>query len=206
MFREISIIGFLVVFSVIVVHGCVCPAVKGRRRLSQLLTSFFMEAKPGLIGVLRILLYLLTLFCVVVLVITGFYQPLFLNEHISGYLLMLHATFAPVFAGCLAVLTVMWAHNCRFDKNYWPWLQRIVQREAKSSAAVEKYELVQKVCFWLIVVLTLPVIMSLILSMFEFFGSDGQECLLDLHRYSALALALVAIIHTYLTIRSQMER
>jgi hypothetical protein len=32
-----------------------------------------------------------------------------------------------------------------------------------------------------------------------------QGFLLEVHRYSTLALALAAIIHTYLTIRSQME-
>jgi hypothetical protein len=42
--------------------------------------------------------------------------------------------------------------------------------------------------------------------MFPLFGTDGQEFLLNLHRYSALLLALVAIVHTYLIIRTQMEQ
>jgi hypothetical protein len=54
--------------------------------------------------------------------------------------------------------------------------------------------------------LALPVILSVVLSMFPLFGTDGQEFLLNLHRYSALLLALVAIVHTYLIIRTQMEQ
>ena len=119
---------------------------------------------------------------------------------------MLHATFAPVFAGCLAVLAVMWAHNCRFNRGDWPWLQRIIHREIASNEAVaEKKGLVQKICFWLIVVLALPVILSIVLSMFPLFGTKGQDFLLNMHRYSTLLLALIAIVHTYLIIRTKIE-
>jgi len=56
-----------------------------------------------------------------------------------------------------------------------------------------------------IAVLALPVILSIVLSMFVFFGTDAQEFLLNLHRYSALVLALVIIVHTYLIIRNEMK-
>jgi hypothetical protein len=42
--------------------------------------------------------------------------------------------------------------------------------------------------------------------MFTLFGTHWQELLLDTHRYSALALALAVIVHTYLTIRVQMNK
>ncbi|MHC4397046.1 MAG: cytochrome b/b6 domain-containing protein [Planctomycetota bacterium] len=213
MFRVTSIIGFAVVFAGIIIHCLARPCGKKRRwcpidilrKLVHLFTLLFLEQKLSPAGVLRKLVYLLTLFCFVVLLVTGFYHPLVLGKHLSGYLLMLHATFAPVFAACIAVLAVMWAHNCRFDKNYWPWLQRILRRQGVNDAAVEKYELGRKICFWLIIVLALPVILSIILSMLGPFGTCMQEFLLEVHRYSTLALALAAIIHTYLTIRSQME-
>jgi cytochrome b subunit of formate dehydrogenase len=118
--------------------------------------------------------------------ITGFYPVLVLKESIHGYWLILHAVFAPVFVICLAGLVVMWAGNCCFNKNDWPWLQ--------------------KICFWLIVILALPVILSIVLSMFSLFGTQGQEFLLQLHRYSALLLALIAIVYTYLIIRTQMKQ
>ncbi len=214
MFRMVSITAFLVVFGGICVHCIASAMAKGNqwrpidilKTLVHLFTLFFLEQKLNLVGVLRRLIYLLALLCFVVLLITGFYPVLVYGEHLSGFLLMLHATFAPVFAACLAVLVVFWADNCRFDKNYWPWLQRVLGREAVNKAGVRKYELLQKICFWLIVLLALPVILSIVLGMFPLFGTDGQKFLLNLHRYSTLLLALVAIIHTYLVIRTQMEQ
>lgn len=223
MFRMVSITAFLVVFGGICVHCIASAMAKGNRwrpidilkTLVYLFTLFFLEQKLNLVGVLRRLIYLLALLCFVVLLITGFYPVLVYGEHLSGFLLMLHATFAPVFAVCLAVLAVFWADNCRFDKNYWPWLQRVLGRETVNKAGVKKYdpcpsdglgELLRKICFWLIILLALPVILSIILSMFPLFGTHGQEFLLSAHRYSALLLALVAIVHTYLVIRTQMEQ
>ncbi len=214
MFRVVSITAFLVVFGGICVHCIALAMAKGKRwrpidilkTLVHLFTLFFCEQKLNLVGVLRRLIYLLALLCFVVLLITGFYPVLVYGEHLSGFLLMLHATFAPVFAACLAVLVVFWADNCRFDKNYWPWLQRVLGREAVNKAGVKKYELLRKICFWLIILLALPVILSVVLSMFPFFATDGQEFLLNLHRYSALLLALAAIVHTYLVIRTQIEQ
>lgn len=214
MFRIISIIGFLVVLGGICGHCLASAIAKGYRwrpisilkTLVHIFTLLFLEQKLNFAGILRKLIYLLALLCFVILVITGFYPLLVKDEYISGYLLMLHATFAPVFAACLAVLAVFWADNCRLDKNYWPWLQRVLGREAVNKAAAEKYALLQKICFWLIVILALPVILSIVLSMFPLLGTKGQEFLLNTHRYSALLLALVAIVYIYLLIRTQMEQ
>ena len=206
----VSITAFLVVFGGICVHCIALAMAKGKRwrpidilkTLVHLFTLFFLEQKLNLVGVLRRLIYLLALLCFVVLLITGFYPVLVYGEHLSGFLLILHATFAPVFTACLAVLVVFWADNCRFDKNCWPWLQKFLKKETVG----EKRGVGQKICFWLIALLALPVILSVVLSMFPFFGTEGQEFLLNLHRYSALLLALAAIVHTYLVIRTRMEQ
>jgi len=190
--------------------------------LVYLLTLLFIPQKLNLAGVLRKLVYLLALLCFAVLFITGFYSKLIYGTTISGYWLMLHATFAPIFAICMAILAVMWAHDCRLDKRYWPWLQRILRvgcamhttkimvgdaHPTSANVAVpEKHELAQKICFWLIVVLALPLILSIILSMFPLFGTHWQELLADTHRYSALLFALVVIVHTYLMVIIQAKR
>jgi len=219
----VSITAFLVVFGGICVHCIASAMAKGYRwrpidilkTLVHLFTLFFLEQKLNLVGVLKRLIYLLALLCFVVLLITGFYPVLVYGEHLSGFLLMLHATFAPVFAACLAVLAVFWADSCRFDKNYWPWLQRVLGREAVDKAGVKKYEprpsdglgeLLRKICFWLIILLALPVILSVVLSMFPLFGTDGQHFLLNTHRYSALLFALAAIVHIYLIILAKMKK
>jgi cytochrome b subunit of formate dehydrogenase len=171
----------------------------------------FVEQRLSPMGVLRKLVYLLALLCFVVLAVTAFGPRLFLGKAISGYWLMVHATFAPVFAVCLAVLAVMWASHCRFAGSDWPWLQRLIRRVTLPKTPEEKSvcqcsKLGQKITFWLIIVSALPLILSIVSSMFTLFGTHWQELLLDTHRYSALALALAVIVHTYLTIRVQMNK
>ncbi|MHC4337645.1 MAG: cytochrome b/b6 domain-containing protein [Planctomycetota bacterium] len=220
MFRIIASTGFVVVFAGIASHLLFslpkrddlfgkdrsCKFLDILRIPIYALTLLLLEQKLTLIGKLRKLLYLLALLCFVVLVINGFYPSLILGKSISGYWIMLHTTAGGVFTVCIAILAVLWAHNCRLDKNYWPWLTRLLQHQPKNTAAPEKYELCQKICFWLIIFLALPLILSIIVSMLPLFGTEGQKCLLQLHRYSALSLALIAIIHTYLLIRTKMSK
>jgi len=219
MFRTVSITGFIVTFVGIAIcciafpchQGCRWSPVEILRRIFRLFTFLLLKWKLTPLGVLRKLVYILALFCLVVLAVTGFYPTLVLDKHLSGYLLMLHATFAPVFAICLAILSVLWAHNCRFTPNDWPWLQRVIQRitlgESRDEEAhCESSGVGQKIVFWLIVILAPPLILSIVLSMFPLFGTEGQEFLVDAHRWTALAFALVAIIHTYLMIRTKMKQ
>ncbi len=176
-----------------------------------MLTLLFVEQKLNPVGALRKLVYLLSLFCLIVLAITGLFPLLALDEHISGYLVMVHATFAPVFAVCLAVLAVMWSPHCHFARGDWPWLERLLQRATLVKSAGEKERLEssglgQKITFWLIVVLALPLMLSIVLGMFPLFGTAGQEFLLGLHRYTALVFVLVAIVHTYLLIQPKLKQ
>jgi cytochrome b subunit of formate dehydrogenase len=167
--------------------------------------------KKSIVVILRMLVYLAALLSFVVLALTGFYPVLVLGEHISGYLVMLHATFAPVFAVCLAVLAVMWAGNCRFTAGDWPWFERIVQRitsvKAGEKAAKSKRSgLGQKITFWLIVFLALPLALSIVLSMFHLFGTHWQEFLIGLHRSIALVFTVVVIVHTFLLVRVSAKK
>lgn len=169
-------------------------------------TLLFIEQKWSLVGVLRKLVFLLAILCFVVLVITGFTPMIFLGESITGWWLMIHATAAPIFAACMAILAVLWADRNRLDKNYWPWLNRALLRQPKSTTLPEKYELELKISFWAILVLSLPVILSAVVSMFPIFDTHGQEVLLQIHRYSTLLLSLFAIIYLYLAVLTEMNR
>ena len=169
------------------------------------------KRKQSIIVILRMLAYLLALVSFVVLALTGFYPVLILGEHISGYLVMLHVTFAPVLTVCVAVLAVLWASNCRFTAGDWPWFERIVKR-VTSDKSVDKAVkskssgLGQKITFWLIIFLTLPLALSIVISMFTLFGTNGQELLLGLHRYIAYIFAVVVIVHTFLLIRATAKK
>jgi len=169
------------------------------------------KQKHSLVVIFRMLVYLVALVSFVVLALTGFYPVLVLGEHISGYLVMLHATFAPVFAVCLAVLALMWAGNCRFTAGDWPWFERIVQRitsvkDSDKAAKSKRSGLGQKITFWLIIFLALPLALSIVLSMFHIFGTHWQELLLGLHRCTALVFTVVVIIHTFLLVRTSATK
>lgn len=169
------------------------------------------KRKQSVIVILRMLAYLLALVSFVVLALTGFYPVLILGEHISGYLVMLHVTFAPVLTVCVAVLAVMWASNCRFTAGDWPWFERIVKRVTSDKSADKAVKskssgLGQKITFWLIIFLTLPLALSIVISMFTLFGTHGQELLLGLHRYIAYIFAVVVIVHTFLLIRATAKK
>ena len=163
------------------------------------------KQKRSLVDYLRVLVYLVALFSFVILALTGFYPVLILGEHITGYLVMVHATFAPVFAGCLAVLAVLWARQCRFIPGDLPWFERLVHRvtltQGTDEAQRKSSGLGQKITFWLIIFLALPLGLSILLSMYPLVGTHCQEVLLCLHRYTAYVFSLVVIVHTVLLLR-----
>ncbi|MBL7153399.1 MAG: hypothetical protein ISS79_06755 [Phycisphaerae bacterium] len=162
------------------------------------------------VSILRKLVYLVAMVCGVVLAVTGFYPVCILGEHISGYPMMLHATCAPVFAACLAALAVMWAGRCRFEDGDCPVTQRLVQwltgnKDPEQKDKCKSSGVGQKVLFWLLIVLALPLILSIVLSMFPLFGTHWQEVLLGVHRYVAGAFVLAGIAHAFLLIRRRVD-
>ena len=120
MFQKISIIVSVITLVFIILHRIVVP-------FNKRLPGNSAGDKLSIIGKLRILVYLAVLFCFIVLAITGFYPTIILGQHITGYLVMVHATFAPIFAVCLAVLAVMWARRWRFTGGDCPRFERIVR-------------------------------------------------------------------------------
>ena len=218
MFRIISIIGFVVTFVGIAVCCMAFPCCKecgarpGQilRRLVHLFTLLLLEQKLSLLGVFKKLIYLLALLCFCVLAVNGFYAAVVLGKSVSGYWIMLQTTAGGVFAVCVAILAVMWARRHRFNEGDWPGLRRILERITLARNAGEEPLnrsgcLGQKITFWLLVVLALPLILSMVSSMFTLFGTYWQELLLEVHRYSALLFALAAIVHIYLVIRARMS-
>jgi len=131
------------------------------------------------IGTLKKLICTVTFLSTFALIVTGFFPKLILSRTISGYWLMLHVTAATVFVCCLALSALMYAE------------QNLLKKPAVLRA----------ITFWLILLLALPLILSIVFSMFPFFGTHIQECLIWTHRYCALLFSVIAILHTYLTIR-----
>jgi len=220
MFHTVSIIAFAAVLAAIALHFLVAKPkfdkLFGPDRPAKILDPLrlaimpfvllFVEQENNLLGALRKLVFIVAVICAAILTVTGFVPPLVMGKAISGWWLVIHATCAPVFAACIAILAVMWAGNCTFDKNYLPWLNKLITRTPQSTEEPEKYEFCKKISFWIVIFLALPVILSAVLSMFPIFGTHGQENLLTLHRYSTLILVLTSIIYLYLMTLSQMNR
>jgi nitrogen fixation-related uncharacterized protein len=220
MFRMAAVAGFAAAVAAILLHFIVSKPkfddVFGKDRTLGILdpvrlviffiTLLFVEQKWSLIGVLRKLIFLLAILCFVILAVTGFVPRVVLGRAISGWWLMIHATAAPIFAACVAILAVLWADRNQLDKNYWPLLNIILRRQPKSTVAPEKHELKLRICFWIIIVLSLPVILSAVVSMFPLFGTHGQEVLLQIHRYCTLLLSLFAIVYLYFAALTEMNR
>lgn len=210
MFQTISILALLATLIGIVVHWLVFPARPGDRGQRGRVRSLLWIGPPlSLLGVLKKLCYLAALVCFVVLGFTGFYPLLAQGEHISGYAMMIHATFAPIFALCLAILALTWASHYRFEKDDCPCVQRLLRRFTRlrvpePQAGCRCARDAQKAAFWAVVALSLPLILSILLSMFHLFGTHWQELLLAMHRWTAVAFAVAAILLTYLTARLRL--
>jgi len=176
------------------------------RGLVRILCLLLIEQRSSLLGALKKLCYLVAVLCFIVLGFTGFYPLLVRGEHISGYLMMIHATFAPVFAICLAILAITWAGSYRFADGDCPVLQRLLRRVTRlvipaSEGPRKCTATAQKMAFWAIVVLALPLILSIVLSMLPLFGTHWQEFAMAAHRWTAVVFAVMVLIHTYLAVR-----
>jgi len=145
------------------------------------------------------LVYAIALVCFILLLVTGFSLWFIPENKLSGYLMMAHVTFSPVFGLCTAALAVMYSYNQRFDESDRLFVSRIFRCGKPDEAPVGSGStLIMKICFWLICFLAIPLILSILLSMFPIFGSGVQDILLELHRYTSLALSITAILHTCL--------
>lgn len=212
MFESVSILAFLATFVGIAVHWVATPA-GGSRNVIQggvhTLSLLLIEQRSSLLGALKKLVYLLALLCFLVLAITGFYPVLVHGKHISGFGMMVHATFAPIFALCMAILAVTWAGGNRFTAEDCPWVSRLLRRVTRLQVAPDNRPwrcslVLYKAAFWLLLFLTLPLVLSIIVSMFHLLGTDWQRTTLALHRWVGMVFVIVAIIHTYLAVRLRM--
>lgn len=141
---------------------------KSNRRKSMVLVQFSNRQKW---------IFKITILSMIVLMITGANAVIFSGQHLTGLGLLIHLSFAPVFAIGLAILVFQWAHVFQFV-------------EGKNNT-------LSKILFWLLSALVLPVVLSIILSMQPFFGTEGQHFLSELHRVSSLFLVIAAILFLY---------
>jgi hypothetical protein len=139
------------------------------------------------------------------LFLTGFI-PVFLGLRLTGYLLIAHVTFAPVFIICLAFLILVRAQTHAFVRANAEWVMALIGFPAEEPLGRADRGLMTKAAFWTLAVLSLPLVLTSVLSMFPVFGTHGQDVLFELHRYSALVFSMTVIVHAYATVRHRVMR
>jgi len=175
MFKITAIIGIMGMLLVMVLHFA------SRRGKLSGKTTEIQVCKLSIWGKLIYLaIYVVTGGSLAVLALSGFSATIGWGGPMSGYLLMLHCTAAPVFCVFLAALGIIQAEKNRFVKEDF--------QPGKCEAGW------RKIFFWLTMLLGIPLILSMVISMLPIFGTEGQEFLYHLHRWSALAF-LIAICY-----------
>ena len=146
----------------------------------------------------RRIAYGLSFMLFVLLALTGFFQVLLFGEHLSGLLLIVHVTVAPLFALALSALALVWAHRLRFDEEDWRFV--LSPEHRRDSGWDRRTRLALKIGFWMVLVLSLPLMGTIILGLFPLFGTEGEMFLIRAHGYSALLLLVAALVEMHLTI------
>lgn len=137
------------------------------------------------------IVYLLTILGFIIMLISGFISLLFTGGALTGILLMIHVSVAPLISITFAILVVLFAHSNRFNDN-----DIIISNEDDGKKEIKyKDSAYLKINFWLISVFSLPAMVSIILTMFPLFGTEGQINLLEIHRYSVLIISILVIFH-----------
>jgi hypothetical protein len=128
--------------------------------------------------------------------VTGILPVVLIGEHLSGVLLIIHVTIAPVFVIALTMTALFWANFNQFDRNDFDIIKNTRDREEKNRPDYHKRIYLLKVYFWLFLTFSIPAGLSMIFSMFPLFGTDGLNMMLNIHQYTTLVLLLIAFLYT----------
>ncbi|HEX9653751.1 MAG TPA: hypothetical protein VGA99_08565 [bacterium] len=198
MFQIISIISFLAVIAFVVYRdkGSFLQS-KASDTVRDLLDAVGIVTENLTDDWRRLILFLLRV-SFAALLITGFI-PVLIGSAVSGFVLILHLLAAAVFAIGLMTISLLQAHQQRFNGSDWQSLRHLIEKKSVTKKLqAQILVLANKITFWLILLLALPLLGSILLSMYPLFGTDGQRVLLLWHGYSALLLFIVVVVRLYL--------
>ena len=211
MFETISLLVLVVAFGIIMIHYMVVPCgckpeltISGLVILNvkNILKLIFTGEKKWLVR-LRMLAFWLGAFSFALLFLTGF-APVVSGDRLHGYMLMLHASFAPVFIVCAMVVVLGGAAQYCFSSKDCELLSRPADYKGGLGGILTDTGIAAKACFWVLAIMTLPLTLSMVFSMLPLFGTEIQELLFEAHRWSALIFAAFAIFELYLLLRMQI--
>tara|TARA_Y100001934_G_C12093925_1_gene650543 strand:- start:34 stop:645 length:612 start_codon:yes stop_codon:yes gene_type:complete len=199
MFQTISWMSLSLVLAGIGLHWLISPLRLAKREEGWRSCWKCCDETDSALAKLNRLACVVALGSLAVLFVTGFGGRLLLGEALHGYSLMMHVGLAPVFVISAGVVLVAWGHRCRLNGDDRQGLADLLRLRGANPA--DTADLSWKLTFWLAMLLIVPVSLSMVLGMFQIFGTHGQESLLSIHQYTALALTLATLIHLHLLIR-----
>lgn len=186
MYKISIIVGILAVAALAAAHFVLIGLRRPRFRDAKTVVRFNLWERlvHALLGV-----------CFVVLALTGFGSAL-CGKPMHGYVLMIHATFAPPFIIALLAMAVTWAYDSRYQDHDLQMV-KCCPLCVSTPPQAGRFNAVQKTFFWLTCILAVPVVLSSVLSMFPLAGTAGQHLLLKIHKCTTLAMTLTALGHAY---------
>lgn len=122
------------------------------------------------------LVYVAYLLCLALMAVSSLLMLAF-GSHMHRWMLILHMSVAAPFAVCITALALLWAHQARLTR--------------EPDAAVRFYP-GERVLFWIITAAGFSTISSALLGMMVWFGTVGQDFLLNTHRISSLVLVIAS--------------
>lgn len=199
MFRVLSIVVFMVaiIWAILLARGN-SQNQNGRNLLCDLRETNFHPKNLRSVRVLRKAIFIATVLSFAILALSGFLPKVIFGMDLSGVGLLIHVTVAPFFALLLATLIVLTAHQNRFAQDDLPGLRYIFYRELyqRNTTSSSAPNTLQKICFWLAAILSLPLILSILFSMSDLFDAKYQTLFLIIHRFSSLGFLVVVLWYT----------
>jgi hypothetical protein len=169
-----------------------------RRQVTGAVHFVGEEGKPrrGMaLAELRRTVFLITLALALVLAASAFIPVVVLGDHPSGVLLIIHVTVAPFFALSLCLAALLWAERMRLRRTDWEAAKKLLRRQ--NWARGDLSATIRRLGFWVVLLVSLPLLLSIVLGMFPLFGTDGEEFLISVHGYSGLVLISTALVIFY---------
>lgn len=170
MFRALTVVSVVVAIAV---------AVKFGKQMAALPAGSPVSPRMGRYPLLEALIAFAMWASLILMAGTGFLGATILGHALRGFTTLIHVGCGALFAVSLGVLAVFRA-------------------EAYSLAGPDtfgRFSLVQKICFWIIVLCGLGLIFSILSAMFPILGTHGQHIATKVHKVSALVALLSTIIY-----------
>jgi hypothetical protein len=136
----------------------------------------------------------------IILALTGIIPVLILNEQIGGLFLIIHVTIAPFFVVALTMTALFWAHFQQFNQSDFIFIKELRNKKDERNRENHKHTFWPRIHFWLFLAFSVPASLSMIFSMFPYFGTEGQFAMLNIHRYSTLVLLIIVLFYIDLKI------